>query len=33
VLSDELRKLGPQESARRAADATRQVFAAAAQPT
>src|SRR5580700_2789632 len=32
VLSDELRKLGPQESARRAADATRQVFAAAAQP-
>jgi hypothetical protein len=31
VLSDELRKLGPQESARRAADATRQVFAAAAQ--
>ena len=33
VLSDELRKLGPQESARRAADATRQVVAAAAQPT
>ncbi len=32
VLSDELRKLGPHESARRAADATRQVFAAAAQP-
>jgi sugar phosphate isomerase/epimerase len=32
VLSDELRKLEPQESARRAADATRQVFAAAAQP-
>jgi sugar phosphate isomerase/epimerase len=28
VLSDELRKLGPRESARRAADATRQVFAA-----
>jgi sugar phosphate isomerase/epimerase len=32
VLSDELRKLGPQESARRAAAATRQVFAAAGQP-
>jgi sugar phosphate isomerase/epimerase len=33
VLSDELRKLGPQESARRAAAATRQVFAAAGQPS
>lgn len=33
VLSDELRKLGPQEPARRAADATRQVLAAAGQPT
>jgi sugar phosphate isomerase/epimerase len=30
VLSDELRQLGPQESARRAADATRQVLAAQA---
>jgi len=32
VLSDELRKLGPQEIARRAADASRQVLAAAGQP-
>jgi sugar phosphate isomerase/epimerase len=32
VLSDELRKLGPHESARRAADATRQVLAAAGRP-
>ena len=32
VLSDELRTLGPQESARRAAAATRQVLAAAAWP-
>jgi sugar phosphate isomerase/epimerase len=31
VLSDELRKLGPTETARRAADTTRQVLAAAAQ--
>ncbi len=32
VLSDQLRKLGPQETARRAADATRKVLASVRKP-